>query len=160
VRTEWERYYRRLVELRAYLLNQKSGLAKDAAEERPTYSMHMADAGTAEFDRDLALGVISSEQDALYEIDQALNRIQHGAYGVCELTGKPIEPKRLEAIPWTRFSASAEKQLEKDGGVPLARLGPRQEIPKRTAAEAQAEEEEVEQEEQVPSDRSAVRLPN
>src|SRR5206468_4518133 len=121
----------------------KGDLARDAAEERPTYSMHMADAGTDEFDRDFALSMMSSEQNALYEIEEAINRIRDGTYGICELTGKRIEPQRLEAIPWTRFSAEAEKQLEKEGGVARARLGPRQEVPKRTVAEAEEDEAET-----------------
>jgi len=141
VAPKWRKHYTRLVELRDHILSRKGDLAKDAIEEKPTFSMHMGDAGTDTFDRDLALSMISSEQDALYEIDEALNRIRNGAYGVCELTGKPIEAERLEAIPWTRFSTAAEKQLEKEGGAPRTRLGPRQEVPK-TAARAEEQEEQ------------------
>jgi RNA polymerase-binding transcription factor DksA len=88
----------------------------------------MADAGTDTYDRDLALSLLSSEQDAVYEIEEALTRIRDGTYGVCELTGEPIEPDRLEAIPWTRFSTAAEKQLEREGGVKRARLNPRESV--------------------------------
>src|SRR6185312_7075760 len=123
---KWKAYHRRLTEMRDYLLDRKSDLVKDANEEQPAFSLHMADAGTDSFDRDLALSRISSEQDAVYEIDEALMRMRRGTYGVCELTGKPIEPARLEAIPWTRFSAQAEKQLEKEGQVRRARLAPRE----------------------------------
>src|SRR5437016_1225888 len=75
---KWREQYNRLIELRDYLLNRKGVLAKDALEEKPTYSMHMGDAGTDEFDRDFALSMISSEQGALYEIEQALIRIRQG----------------------------------------------------------------------------------
>ena len=101
----------------------------------------MADAGTDTFDRDFALGMLSSEQDALYEIDEALNRIRDGTYGICELTGKPIESRRLEAIPWTRFNAAAEKQLEHEGVLKRARLGPRETVAKTEATTADEEEE-------------------
>jgi len=86
----------------------------------------MADAGTDSFDRDLALGMLSHEQDAVYEIEEALIRIRNGTYGVCELTGKRIPAARLEAIPWTRFTAHAETTLEKKGGFQRARLGSRE----------------------------------
>ncbi|HEX4263542.1 MAG TPA: TraR/DksA C4-type zinc finger protein [Verrucomicrobiae bacterium] len=125
---KWKKYYRRLMETRNYLLNRQGDLMKDAAEEQPAFSLHMADAGTDSFDRDFALSRLSSEQDAVYEIDEALMRIERGTYGVCELTGQPIERERLEAIPWTRFSAVAEKQLEKDGSVRRTRLAPREAI--------------------------------
>jgi len=101
----------------------------------------MADAATDTFDRDFALGMLSSEQDALYEIDEALNRIRNGTYGKCELTGKPIEPARLEAIPWTRFSTAAETQLEREGALKKARLGPRETVAK---TEVSADDDEGE----------------
>jgi RNA polymerase-binding protein DksA len=116
---------RRLVHLRAKLLRIRSALlqrikrlTEDASEDTPGYSIHMADAGTDSFDRDLTLGLASFEQEALYEVDEALQRIDDGAYGVCELTGRPIPWKRLEAIPWTRFSIEAEAKLETLGTHP------------------------------------------
>ncbi len=115
-----------MTELRSYLLTQRGNLAKDAQEEKVGYSEHMADAGTDSYDRDWALSMLSSEQNALYEIDQAISRIENDSYGVCEITGKRIELERLRAIPWTRFSASAAKELEKSGEMRragLAQLG-------------------------------------
>ena len=74
--------------------------------------------------------MLSSEQNALYEIEEALNRLRDSTYGICELTGKRISAGRLDAIPWTRFSAAAERQLEKDGVVRRARLGQRGNLPR------------------------------
>ena len=48
---------------------------------------------------------------------QAIDRIRNGTYGICEMTGKPIQPRRLESIPWTRFSLEAEQELERSGPV-------------------------------------------
>ena len=118
---------------------QQADLSKDALEEHPTFSTHQADAATDSYDRDLALGMLSSEQDALKEVDEALERIQNGTYAVCELTGKPIEDSRLEAIPWTRFSTAAEKQLEKEGAVNRARLGPRETVTQRLGKEPEGD---------------------
>jgi DnaK suppressor protein len=143
VPAKWAGHQARLLELRDALQHRQTDLARDAAEEQPTFSSHMADAGTDTYDRDFALGLLSSEQDALYEIDQALGRIQNGTYGVCELTGKRIEPARLTAVPWTRFTAEAEEQLERQGIVKRTRLGPRQPVTEaQIAAEAGEQEEE------------------
>jgi DnaK suppressor protein len=120
---KWEPQYRNLTGLRDYFLRQKGELSKDAKDEQPSYSEHMADAGTDSYDRDFALSMLSSDQNALYEIDEALKRIEAGTYGICELTGKPIPRSRLEAIPWARFSVEAERQLEQNGGVNRPRLG-------------------------------------
>src|ERR1051325_8691926 len=75
VKAEWAKYHKHLLELRERLLNQMSGLAKESAEEMPGYSLHMADSGTDNFDRDFALSLLSSDQDAIYEIEEALKRI-------------------------------------------------------------------------------------
>jgi DnaK suppressor protein len=125
VSAKWKRHYRNLIQLREQIVNRQNGLVNDARTEQAAFSLHMADAGTDSFDRDFALSRISSEQDAVYEIDQALNRIRNGAYGICELTGEPIEPQRLEAIPWARFSLAAEKKLEKEGVVRPAHFASR-----------------------------------
>jgi RNA polymerase-binding transcription factor DksA len=88
-----------------------------------SYSLHMADSGTDNFDRDFVLSLLSSDQDAVYEIEEALRRIEKETYGVCELTGKPIPKARLEAIPWARFTVEAQMQMEKDGIARQRRLG-------------------------------------
>jgi DnaK suppressor protein len=72
-----------------------------------------ADAGSDAYDRDFALSLLSQEQDALYEIDEALKRIELGTYGICEMSGKPIPHARLEAIPFARFTVECQSQLEK-----------------------------------------------
>lgn len=123
IKAEWTKYYEHLLELRERLQNQMSGLAKESAEEMSNYSLHMADSGTDNFDRDFALSLLSSDQDAIYEIEEALKRIERNTYGICELTGKPIPKTRLDAIPWTRFTVEAQSQLEREGALRSRRLG-------------------------------------
>jgi DnaK suppressor protein len=123
IKGEWQKYYNRLLELREQLLHQMNGLAKESAQELPGYSLHMADSGTDNFDRDFALSLLSADQDAVYEIEEALKRIEKKTYGVCELTGKNIPRARLEAIPWTRFTVEAQAQLERDGALRQRRIG-------------------------------------
>jgi RNA polymerase-binding transcription factor DksA len=123
IKPQWAKYYRHLLELRDRLLHQMSGLAKESAEEMSNYSLHMADSGTDNFDRDFALSLLSSDQDAIYEIEEALKRIEKNTYGICELTAKPIPVPRLDAIPWTRFTVEAQSQLEREGALRQRRLG-------------------------------------
>lgn len=117
VKPEWQKYYQNLLELHERLRNQMSGLAKESQAEMENYSLHMGDSGTDNFDRDFALSLLSSDQDAIYEIEEALKRIEKGTYGVCELTNKTIPKARLDAIPWTRFTVEAQAQLEKEGAL-------------------------------------------
>jgi RNA polymerase-binding transcription factor DksA len=106
------------------------------------YSLHMADSGTDNFDRDFALSLLSSDQDAIYEIEEALRRIQRGTYGTCELTGKSIPRARLDAIPWTRFTVEAQAQLEREGALRQKRLGSLGTVDATGAVEVEEEEEE------------------
>jgi len=123
IKPQWVKYHQRLLDLRDQLLRQMSGLAKESAQEMPGYSLHMADSGTDNFDRDFALSLLSSDQDAVYEIEAALKRIEKGTYGVCELTTKTIPHARLDAIPWTRYTVEAQGQLEREGSTRRRRLG-------------------------------------
>ena len=148
VKPEWARLYKHLVELRERLTNQMTGLAKESAAEMEGYSLHMADSGTDNFDRDFALSLLSSDQDALYEIDEALKRLQKGTYGICELTGKPIPRARLEAIPWTRFTVEAQAQLEREGVLRQRRLGSLGSVDSVGTPEV---EEEIEEEPEKPA---------
>jgi RNA polymerase-binding transcription factor DksA len=142
IKTEWAKFYNRLIELRDQLTRQMNGLAKESAQEMAGYSLHMADSGTDNFDRDFALSLLSSDQDAIYEIEEALKRIERNTYGICELTGKPIPKSRLEAIPWTRFTVQAQAQLERDGALRQRRLGALGTVDAVGLAEVEAEEGE------------------
>ena len=142
IKPEWHKYYQHLVDLRDQLRRQMDGLAQESAQELAGYSLHMADSGTDNFDRDFALSLLSSDQDAIYEIEEALKRIEKKTYGVCELTGKQIPKARLEAIPWTRFTVEAQAQLEKEGALKSRRLGQLGTIETAGVGEAESEEGE------------------
>ena len=145
IKPEWQKFHERLLELREQLLRQMNGLAKESAQEMAGYSLHMADSGTDNFDRDFALSLLSSDQDAIYEIEEALKRIERNTYGVCELTGKAIPRARLEAIPWTRFTVQAQAQLEKDGAMRQRRLGALGTVDSVGVSEVESEEDEPEE---------------
>jgi DnaK suppressor protein len=147
---KWKEQYERLLEMRAQIASRKEHLADTAREEQQAFSLHMADAGTDEFDRDFALSLMSSDQEALYELDQALNRIRSGTYGICELTGEAIEPERLAALPWARFSLKAQRELELSGSVRRTQLAKRGSL-----TSSESSEEEPEEEAPVASERSS-----
>ena len=106
----------RLLELKDTLLDAMRGVARDnlhAGSETSAFGMHQADAGSDAYDRDFALSMLSKEQGSLYEIDEALKRIDDNAYGVCDLCEKPIKHDRLEALPFTRYTVDCQAELEK-----------------------------------------------
>jgi len=86
---------------------------RDSSGDLSSYSFHMADQGTDNFDREFALNLVSSEQDVLYEIDEAIGRIEMGDYGVCEGCGKMIERPRLQALPFAKMCIECKSAAEK-----------------------------------------------
>ncbi len=112
----------RLLDLRDDLADAVSGMARDTIRNAPEGSeasgsgQHQGDAGSDAYDRDFALSVLAKEQDALYEIEQALYRIKNGAYGICEMSSRKIPQARLEAIPFARLTVECQAQWEKEYG--------------------------------------------
>lgn len=103
---------RRLLELRERVSGEICSINRDslsANDKDPSLS----DQGTDTFDREFALNQLSSEQDVLFEIDEAIRRLESGTYGICELTDQPINIERLEALPYVRYSIQAQSDLEK-----------------------------------------------
>ncbi len=117
----------KLLQLRDAMVDSMAGVAQDTLRSRAegseasAFGMHQADAGSDAYDRDFALSLLSQEQDALYEIDQALKRIELGTYGICEMSGKSIPRARLEAIPFARFTVECQSQLEKQNKMSRVR---------------------------------------
>lgn len=108
---ELAKFEKTLLALRSRIRGERTALLGDslAVEKDPSLS----DQGSENFDQVFALSLASSEQDTLFEIEDALRRITEGTFGICEMSGEAIEPARLQAIPFTRYSVKAQSELEK-----------------------------------------------
>lgn len=110
-----------LLKLRDRIIDEISFLSREnlnrsqreSSGDLSSYSFHMADQGTDNFDREFAANLLSSEQDVLYEIDEAVRRIEGGTYGVCEATGQAIEKERLKVLPFARYCVAAQQEIER-----------------------------------------------
>ena len=76
---------------------------------------HMADKGADNYELENTLGLVESERRILVDIQDALNRIDNGTYGVCEVDGKSINRTRLRAIPWARLCLLCASRMEEKG---------------------------------------------
>lgn len=86
---------------------------KDAAGERAGLATHMADLGTDNFRHDIELGLLSDEGTVLEMIQEALDRLEDGTYGICLECGRQINPERLEAKPYARYCVACKANKEK-----------------------------------------------
>ncbi len=127
-KAESMKYRKLLLDLRDHLIDGVNFLAsenlkrssRDVSGELSGYSLHMADAGTDNFDREFALSLVSNDQEALYEIEEALKRLEAGTYGLCEMCEKPIRKERLDAVPFTRLCVQCQSSAEKMQRRPVA----------------------------------------
>lgn len=71
--------------------------------------------GTETFDQSLSFDLAAADRRLIAEIDAAIERIENGTFGLCEMTGNPIRAARLEELPWARYSIDAARALERGG---------------------------------------------
>ena len=122
---KWKKYYKLLLNLRQHVSDEldlhTSDTLQHASRDEGDRKLE-SDAGTDAFDRDFALSLVSSEQEALNEVEEAILRIKQGTYGVCEVTGKTISKDRLAAVPFARYSIEGQAEFEKNQRRKIERI--------------------------------------
>ena len=110
----------------------------EASGDISAHSTHMADQGTDNFDRELALNLASSRQESLYDIEDAIRRVDEGTYGACETCGGAIELPRLKALPFAKKCMSCQNAAERGRTKyrPFGGTLPLQQLAAEDAAEA------------------------
>lgn len=114
-KSEIESFKKRLEELRQEITKMVQETSNDVKTEAETkgYSQHQADEGTDDFDRTISLQLTDKEIQVVRQIDRALEKIEEGTYGICDLSGDEIPKKRLEAIPYATMTVAAQEKFEK-----------------------------------------------
>jgi RNA polymerase-binding protein DksA len=92
--------------------NLKTSIA-DQSGENSRYSYHLGDTASLAYGREFSMGLAERQQKYLEQIDEALQRIQEGSYGICLVTGEPIPVERLEEVPVAKYSVKGKEILEK-----------------------------------------------
>ncbi len=151
-RKELGEYRSLLIEKRRTLMGDMDGMHAEAMRDNrdqgssdlSTMPVHMADIGTDNYEQEFTLGLLESERQLLREIDEALQRIVDGTYGVCLGTGKPINKSRLRAMPWAKYSIEYARLMEQ-GRVAQAQKENAALFDEEGEPEEEQEEAEVEQ---------------
>jgi len=86
---------------------------KEASGDISGYTYHMADVATDTYDREFSLGIASNERKMLYELDDALKKIEEGTFGICEDCKNLIAKNRLKAVPHARLCVKCQQKREK-----------------------------------------------
>jgi RNA polymerase-binding transcription factor DksA len=135
----WVKHYERLCGERDRLM------ARDCSTPEISRARmdDLGDAASEDCQTSVALVSTSATQDILAQVLDAIRRIERGTYGICEITGEPIEVERLQAIPWTRYSIHGKRELEREGFERRFLLAPLQSL-SEAGADAEGETESSE----------------
>lgn len=85
---------------------------RDASGDLSGYTVHMADMAADTYERELSMNIASSEQQILYQIDDALKRLEDGSFGVCQQCSQPISMSRLKAVPYASLCIDCQRAKE------------------------------------------------
>lgn len=88
-------------ELEEFERLSRSEVAQESSEDRSAYSLHMADRGTDAMEREKMLLFAQRSDDYIEHLQEALQRIEEGSFGICRFCGGEIGRARLEAVPTT-----------------------------------------------------------
>jgi RNA polymerase-binding protein DksA len=86
---------------------------KDASGDISSYTYHMADVATDNYDREFSMGRVSEDREFLFELDDALKRIEDGSFGICEDCGALVSKTRLKAVPSARLCIKCQEKKDK-----------------------------------------------
>jgi DnaK suppressor protein len=92
--------------------NLKQSIA-DQSGENSRYSYHMGDTASLAYGREFSMGLAERQQKYLEQIDEALQRIEDGTYGICLVTGEHITLERLKEVPVAKYSVKGKEIMEK-----------------------------------------------
>lgn len=111
VPARWSRHYERLCAERDRLLTRDCSAPEISCAKMDD----LGEAAAEESQRGLSLVAARATHASIVDVLEAIRRIERGTYGICELTGKPIERERLKAIPWARYSLEGQNEREQAG---------------------------------------------
>jgi len=109
-------------DLKTYLIEEQQRLIEDISKKeisgrvRAGYGNHIADDATEVFEQTKFLALRRGLEKRLAEVDEALHKMEVGAYGLCEICGAPIDPARLKVIPSACLCLSCQTHAETKRG--------------------------------------------
>jgi DnaK suppressor protein len=112
-----QEYKKRLLDLDARLSTRAARERTDGREQVVDSPHDTADESVADEGASEDFSEAELDETVLLEVREALQRIENGTFGRCEVDGEPIEPRRLEAVPWARRCLKHQAQLESESGL-------------------------------------------
>src|SRR3989338_4664583 len=118
-REQLKQFRQLLITERAKVVGEIRSIAQDASKspreasgDLSAYTTHLADMAADTYERELSMNLVSSEQEILYQIDDALKRLDDGSLGVCQQCSQPITMSRLKAVSYASLCINCQRAKE------------------------------------------------
>ena len=124
MKEDFTQYKKLLLSLRERLVGKVDSMQgealkrsrQDASGDLSNVPIHMADVGTDNYERELMIELIQSGEESVRNIDAALEKIEEGHFGICEMCNKKIGRERLKAVPYAKLCIECQREDEVDKG--------------------------------------------
>ena len=122
MKDDFSQFKKQLLTLRGRLVGKVDSMQgealkrsrQDASGDLSNVPIHMADVGTDNYERDLMIELIENGEEGLRNIDTALEKMDDGSYGICEICSKKINKERLKAVPYAKLCIDCQREEEID----------------------------------------------
>ncbi len=107
-----EQFRKRLEQRQQELRRAVSRTEQDGRSADEDTAQDIADRAASSYNKEFLFSQSNNDRQLLQMVDGALARLRDGAFGECIACGREINPKRLEAVPWTRHCIECQEKLE------------------------------------------------
>ena len=111
---EKNEFKRILLEKKERIVHKLSTFINESKEVESNVSQDVVDKAESSYTKEFLLSLSDTERSHLLLIDEALRRLEKDSFGVCQLCGKEIGEKRIEALPWTPYCIICQEKAEQE----------------------------------------------
>jgi DnaK suppressor protein len=114
LKKEKEKYRKKLIKKKEEIINKISEVYNESKEVESGIAQDLVDKAESSYTKEFLLSLSDSERKQLFLIDEALKRIERSDYNICQMCGKEISKKRLDAVPWTPYCRECQEKEEEE----------------------------------------------
>jgi len=105
-------FRKKLLDIKGQILKKINQTYSESKEVESDVAQDLADKAESSYTKEFLLSLTDSEREQLLQIDEALRTLEKGDFGICQMCGRPISKKRLEALPWAACCIDCQQKVE------------------------------------------------
>ena len=111
---EKDEFRKLLADKKESIIRKLTDTITESKEMESNVAQDLVDKAETSYTKEFLLSLTDGERETLLLIDEALKRLEHSEFGVCQTCGKEIGGKRIVAIPWTPYCIDCQEKAEEE----------------------------------------------